>query len=186
MNPFVLKDRLITVLQQFFSDDSDYTYNEDQEQSKIIIADIYGVDRKEVERFPMIAVERGPMQVQRIGIGSLEKTLWETQDGDQPQDVYVNLVRGRMLCHCIATNGIEAEKMAMKIANLLEATRHELRAVLRLLKLENIQIDQERRVKLWPGQIDVPVVFNYVYPTRWVVTDKSVLMKNINLKLNTS
>lgn len=186
MNPFVLKDRLIAVLRLFFSDDPDYTYNTDQEQSKIIIADIYGVDRKQVEKFPVIALERGPMQIQRIGIGSLEKTLWAAEDGEHPQEVYTNLVQGRMLCHCITTNGIEAERLAMKLANLLEVTRHELRPVLRVLKLENVQIDQERRIKQWPGQIDVPVVFNYVYPARWKITDKSVLIKKLNLNLNNS
>lgn len=184
MNPFILKDRLITALQVFFSNDSDYTWNEDQEQSKVVIADIYGIDRKDVEKYPIVAVGRGQMGIQRPGIGSRESIQWAAQDSPQPKETFANLVTGEMVCSCISTVGIESERLAMMIANFLEMTRHELRPILKLLRLDDIRIGKELRLKDWPGQIDTPVMFNYIYPVRWTVTDKSVLMKKIALTLN--
>jgi len=51
MIPFQLKDRIITVLQVFITNAPDYTYDDDQEQTKIVTADAFGIDRKEVEKF---------------------------------------------------------------------------------------------------------------------------------------
>ena len=183
MNPFAIKDRLITVLQVFFGNDPDYTYCEDQEQSKIIIADVYGVDRKQAEKYPLITVERGKMGFQRVCIGSREAVLWAAQDGAQTKEVFSNLVSGEATCHCISTQGIESERIAMMVVTFLEMTRHELRKDLKILGVENLRMGKERRLKEWPGQIDTPIMFDYVYPTRWTITDKDILIKKANMKI---
>lgn len=186
MDPIVLKQDIIEILQKFFEQDVDFKYDADHDKTKISIADVYGVDRKNVEQYPLIAVARGAMGFQRVGLGSRASFQWSAARGAQPSETFSNLVSGNILCHCLSYAGVEAERIAMKVGNFLEMNRHELGTLLKI-KIENVGIREESHLKDWPPDlVDVPVNFDYIYCTTWKITDLDTVIRNTTQVINTT
>lgn len=186
MDPIVLKQGIIGILQKFFQQDEEFVHDEDHDKTKITIADVFGVDRKNTEQYPLIAVARGVMGFQRVGLGSRASFQWAAAKGAQPKETFSNLVRGNMICHCLSYAGIEAERIAVKAANFLEMSRHELGTLLKI-KIENVGIREESHLKDWPPDlVDVPVGFDYIYATTWKITDLDVVIRSTTQTINTT
>lgn len=184
MDPIALRQGIIEILQKYFKQDEDFKYDADHDKTKITIADINGVDRKNFEQYPLIAVGRGGMGFQRVGLGSRASFQWSAAKGAQPSETFSNLVNGNILCHCLSYAGVEAERIAMKVANFLEMNRHELGALMRI-KIENVGIREESHLKDWPPElVDVPVSFDYIYATTWKIIDLDTVIRGTTQVIN--
>lgn len=178
MDAIELKARVIVALREFFAKDPDFPFTDNFKQTRINIADIYGIDRDVKEQRPLVLVGRGEMGFERLGIGSVSGSKWSSSD-NPPGMQYSNIINGIIAIHCLSVAGAESEIIATKIANFFEMTRHEIRPILGILQMSNIQIGAEAQLKEWPDFINVPVSFKYMYATRWDVLDLDVIIKNI-------
>lgn len=185
MDPLVLRQGIIDILQKFFRQDKEFVHDADHDKTRITIADIYGVDRKNTEQYPLIAVARGVMGFQRVGLGSRATYQWAAAKGAQPSETFSNLVNGNIICHCLSYEGVEAERIGVKVANFLEMSRHELGSFLKI-RVDNVGIREESHLKDWPPDlVDVPVSFDYIYATTWKITDLDVVIRGTTQVINT-
>lgn len=185
MDPLVLKQGIVDVLQRFFRQDEEFVHSEDHDETRITIAEYFSVDRKNVEQYPLIAVARGTMGFQRVGLGSRASFQWAAAKGAQPKETFSNLVNGNIICHCLSYAGIEAERIAVKTANFLEMSRHELGTLLKI-RIENVGIKEELHLKDWPPDlVDVSVGFEYIYATTWKITDLNTVIRGTTQTINT-
>ena len=184
MDPIPIKKDIIDVLQRFFKQDPDFPYNDDIDKTKILVADIYGVDRKNVEQYPAVLVARGTMRYGQVGIGDRAFSTWSAKKAAQPSDTYAALVNGSLICHCVSYEGIEAERIATKVAPFLEMTKHDIGAYLKI-KIQDVFIGDEAPLKDWPpGLVNVQVGFNYLYGVMWKITDLDTIIRGAITTVN--
>ena len=177
MDPIPIKKDIIDILQRFFKQDPDFPYEDNQDKTKILVADIHGVDKKNVEQYPAVLVARGTMRYGQVGIGDRASSSWSTKNAPQPSDTYGSLVNGNIICHCVSYEGIEAERIATKVAQFLEMTKQDIGKYLKI-KIQDVAVGGESLLKDWPpGLVDVPVSFNYTYGVMWKITDLDTIIR---------
>lgn len=177
MDPIPIKKDIIDILQRFFKQDPDFPYEDDQDKTKIIVADVFGVDRKSVEQYPAVLVARGTMRYSKVGIGDRAFSTWSTKKAPQPSDTYGSLVSGNIICHCVSYEGIEAERIATKAASFLEMTKQDIGKYLKIA-IQNVAIGDESPLKNWPPNlVDVQVSFDYEYGVMWKITDLDTIIR---------
>lgn len=178
MEPIIIKRTFIDILKIFFNTDEVFTWDIDPLKTKIVIADIYSVDRSNFEQYPLLAVARGRVGFNETCLGNFIGAHWKKSEGKFPDNVYESQVVGNIVFHCLSYSGIEAESIAMKAGNYLEMTKQDIGEVYKI-QMDNIAIDDERQLKDWPpGLVDVPLGFRYIYNTRWKITDFSAKIRN--------
>lgn len=116
-NPAIfLKRTALEFLQVIFSERApeSYKYDEDDQQSRIIIADVHAVDLKTVGSRPAIVAVRGPLTWSGTGLGgsSLEKRPMSTG-----KYTLNDILTGSLALSCIAREGIEAEQIGDIVFN---------------------------------------------------------------------
>lgn len=177
MDPIPIKKDIIDILQRFFKQDPDFPYEDDQDKTRLTVADVHGVDRKNVEQYPAVFIERGIMQYGQVGIGDNAFSTWSTKKAPQPSDNFACLVTGSLICRCVSYEGAEAERIATKVASFLQMTKRELGTHLKI-RIEKVAIGAEEPLKDWPpGLIGVPVSFGYTHGIMWKITDLDTIIR---------
>lgn len=184
MDPIPIKQDIVDILQRLFKQDNEFTYDDDQDKTKVIIADIYGVDRKNTEQYPAILVAREAMKYGKVGIGDFAGSTWSAKLAAQPNDSYGCFVNGGIVCNCLSYEGIEAERIATKVAAFFEMTKREIGKHLKI-QIGDVSMGGEVELKNWPpGLIAVPVSFNYTYGVTWKITDLDTIIRGATLTVN--
>lgn len=116
-NPAIfLKRTALEFLQVIFSERApeSFHYDEDDEKSRIIIADVHAVDLQTVGSRPAIVAVRGPLTWTGTGLGgnSLEKRQISTG-----KYTFNDILTGSVAISCIAREGIEAEQIGDIVFN---------------------------------------------------------------------
>lgn len=184
MDPIPVKKGMIDILQRFFRQDACFPYSDDQDKTKILIADIHGVDRKNVEQYPAVLVARGAMRYAKVGVGDRAFSTWSAAGAPQPSDSYASMVEGNIICHCVSYEGIEAELIATRVAPFLEMTKQEIGKHLKML-IKDVAMGEETPLKNWPtGLVNIPVSFNYLHNVTWKITDLDTIIRGSITTIN--
>lgn len=185
MDPIPIKKDIINILQRFFKQDPVFTYRDDQDKTGILVADVFGIDRKNTEQYPAVIVARGLMRYGQVGIGNRASSNWSAS-AQHPSDTYGCMVEGSLVCHCISYNGIEAEQIATRVAAFLQMTKSEIGEYLKIT-IKDVGLDDEKSLRDLPaGIVDVQVVFGYSYGTAWKTTDLDTVIRGCITKINTA
>lgn len=110
------KRTALEFLQVIFSERApeSFQYDEDDEKSRIIIADVHAVDLKTVGSRPAIVAVRGPLTWAGTGLGgsSLEK-----RDVRTGKYTLNDILTGSVAISCISREGVEAEQLGHLVFN---------------------------------------------------------------------
>lgn len=114
-NPSVItnapRDIMILFLKSYFSMHEEYIWSEDAASRKIVIADAFSVSHEDIEKLPHIIV-------QRSSIGIAAKTFSDNLnvfDFKNATKVKIFPMQCGLRVHCIAQNGLVAEKLASEV-----------------------------------------------------------------------
>jgi hypothetical protein len=145
-----------------------FHYDEDDQQSRIIIADVHAVDLKTVGSRPAIVAVRGPLSWTGTGLGgsSLEK-----RDVATGKYTFNDLLTGSQAISCISREGVEAEQIAHIVFNSLKWFQPVLRKY-GFFSVKSLNIGAEQLIET-EGADDktylVPVYLTAQIQDRWAL-----------------
>lgn len=182
-----LKRTALEFLQAIFNQRApgSFKYDQEDQQSEIIISDVHAVDLKTVGKRPAIVAVRGPLTYAGTGLGgsSLEKR--DTRTGKYTFNDYLT---GSLAISCISREGMEAEQLADIVFNSFKWFQPVLRKY-GYLSIKGMNIGAEALVES-EGADDktyiVPVYITAQVQDRWTLdtTAERKLQKIVITTLN--
>ena len=118
------KNRLIEFLRFIFERSEQYTFNDDEIESKISISDIYP-KKEDAEKKPAIVVRRENMMLTNRGIGHFLGWTYSKNFGSR----FMDLLQTQVVIECYSREGLEAEKIANMVFAAILFYRRKLRTV---------------------------------------------------------
>jgi hypothetical protein len=111
-----LKRTALEFLQAIFSQraPASFQYDEDDEKSRIIIADVHAVDLKTVGSRPAIVAVRGPLTWSGTGLGGSSLEQRKIATGKYTLN---DILTGSLAISCISREGVEAEQLGHLVFN---------------------------------------------------------------------
>ncbi|KKL57237.1 hypothetical protein LCGC14_2237450, partial [marine sediment metagenome] len=175
----IIKAHALEFVQLLFSDGENVgpnlVWNEDQEQSRILIVDKYVFNLEQVSTRPAIVANRGPQGWMRTS-GFRQHQGTNMRTGER---TYIDLVRGTVTLSCFARQGLEAEEIAGIVFEGFQTFRDVLRKLhqrgrlmpqhLGFFRVESSQMGEEALVKSdsRPDLSVVPVAIAATVQRRW-------------------
>jgi len=119
------RDIMLIFLKSYFATNDEYYWSEDPKQRKIVIADAFSATQEDIERLPHIVVQRSSMAVIVKGLSNnLHKKDFFSGTKEHFYPFQCNL-----RIHCLAQNGLVAEKIASDVVCAVFAGKDLLRRV---------------------------------------------------------
>lgn len=162
------KNRLIEFLRFIFERSEQYTFNDDEIESKISISDIY--PRKEdTEKKPAIVVRRENMMLTNRGVGHFLGWTYSKNFGSK----FMDLLQTQVVIECYSREGLEAEKIANMVFASILFYRRKLRTVGRVHDILSAGIGPEvpQRVSSEITLAMVPVHVSFTHTEVWTTEE---------------
>lgn len=165
-----LKRTTLEFLQVIFSQRApgSFHYDEEDEQTEIIIADVHAVDLNTVGVRPAIVAVRGPLTWTGTGLGGSSLEQRKVATGKY---TFNDLLTGSLAISCISREGVEAEQMAHLVFNSLKWFQPALRKY-GFLSIKSLNIGAEQLIES-EGADDktyiVPVYLTAQIQERWTL-----------------
>lgn len=118
------KNRLLEFLRFIFERSEQYTFNDDEVESKISISDIYP-KKEDTEKKPAIVVRRENMMLTNRGVGHFLGWTYSKNFGSR----FMDLLQTQVVIECYSREGLEAEKIANMVFASILFYRRQLRKV---------------------------------------------------------
>lgn len=153
-----IKRVFLSFAQAYFArDESEFPWEQNFVQSRIIIADKYDIDLEVVEKKPAILLSRGAFSWANLTMGQKADPYFAKKLNPLlGVQRYSDLLTGQVTYNCIAKNGIVAERIANSIFIALTGFKQELRAN-GVHKIFRIDYGNEQPLKV-NSDIDLTVV----------------------------
>jgi len=129
MNNFNLdiKKVFLTFAQALFAEHSEYTWNKDIVETKVLIVDSHVLHLKAIEKKKSIVLSRGSYGWQHTTLGQVgeisDQTMAQRMVGITP---YTDLLSGSVVFNCLCQNGLVAEDMAHTLFTSLSGFKKQL------------------------------------------------------------
>lgn len=157
-------------------------YKTSEQTTEIIITDAGSVNTETLEKRPCLIISRGPFAYNNMSMDNLLSIR-----GSDSMKTHTDLLSGSFTIHCIAREGLEAERLAVIVARALRVFRDLLQKAGFFHVGTIINIGSETS----PGSliagdseedfIDVPISFPVYYQDSWTVTPESTVLNKIVL-----
>lgn len=155
-------------------------YGTSVKETEIIITDAGSVNTESVEKRPILVISRGPFA---YGNTSMDQLL--SVRGSDDKKTFTDLITGSFSIHCIAREGLEAERLASIVARAVRVYRRELQKAgfFQIGSLVNISSETPAGSFVSgdsaPDFIDVPVTIPIYYQDSWTRTPEAEVLAKI-------
>lgn len=163
-----VKDLTIQALRGFFAQQSEFQWVADENDTKIIIADKYSIKREDVEKKPIISIQRGVLRWKGRHIGQFVSSDSRTTDN------YMDVATGNIIILCVSRQGLEAEELAQFVFHFFTRYGDILRKK-GFYNIEAVGLGEERVAKS-SSDIDisiVPVTINAEIVDTWSIVENT-------------
>lgn len=162
------KNRLIEFLRFIFERSEQYTFNDDEIESKISISDIYP-KKEDTEKKPAIVVRRENMMLTNRGVGHFLGWTYSKNFGSK----FMDLLQTQVVIECYSREGLEAEKIANMVFASILFYRRKLRTVGRVHDILSAGIGPEvpQRVSSEITLAMVPVHVSFTHTEVWTTEE---------------
>lgn len=182
-----LKRTALEFMQVIFSqrEPGSFHYDQDDELSQIIIADVHAVDLKTVGSRPAIVAVRGPLSWTGTGLGGSSLEQRKVATGKY---TFNDILTGSLAISCISREGVEAEQIGHIVFNSFKWFQPVLRKY-GFLSIKSLNIGAEQLIEA-EGADDktyiVPVYITAQIQDRWTLdtTAERNLQKIVIQSLN--
>lgn len=162
------KNRLLEFLRFIFERSEQYTFNDDEVESKISISDIYP-KKEDTEKKPAIVVRRENMMLTNRGVGHFLGWTYSKNFGSR----FMDLLQTQVVIECYSREGLEAEKIANMVFASILFYRRQLRKVGRVHDILTAGIGPEvpQRVSSEITLAMVPVHVSFTHSEVWTTEE---------------
>lgn len=174
------KDTFIIFLREYFSNHDRWTYDEDENKTKIQICEDFTFNLEVVNFRPAITVARGHIRFGQATIGQSRGIDFTTE-----KRIYTDLVTCDIILKCISRNGLEAERLASTVSSAIHMTRDAIKKEYKIMSLNSIDLGTEQIYKAdsSPDIVFVPVVVRFQKQVTWAITPKAPVLGDITAKV---
>ncbi len=156
----------------------------DEPATELIISDQDSVNTDSVEKRPALILSRGPFAYSNT---SMDQLL--SLDISTGVRKHTDLLAGSFVVNCISRKGLEAERLALMVAELIRVYRRQLQKAGFFLIGAQVNVGVESPAgSLVTGDsaedfVVVQTSFPIFYQNSWTVTPNAALLDAINLKV---
>lgn len=159
-----VKNRILEFLRFLFSRSDQYTWVDDEIQSKIAISDIFP-QKEDIGKKPAVVVRRGNLILTNRSVGHFQGWTFSKNFGSR----FMDLLQSQVVIECYSREGLEAEKIANFIFMGLLFFRKRLREVGRVHDILAGAVGSEvpQRVSSEITLSMVPVEMSFSFSENW-------------------
>ena len=178
------KDTILALLQEFFSNEenvpSEFLFNRDLSQSKILIAYKYTYNLEDVEKRPAIVVIRGAQSWARRGNDQF--LGWK---GNAQAEQFTDLINGSFSCTCMDREGLVAEQIGHVCFAFFQFFRRMLRDRRKGIHDVTSVVLGEELAAQTDSRIDVavvPVQIGLMFQWKWELRQNAPVFRELDIR----
>ncbi len=160
---------------------ADYTWNEDENISKILIESVHRWNVKNIQQRPALYIKRNPVRPQSIAISDGMMQQLNPDDGEWPGEYKTKAVVGSHTVFCVGQTSGESEALGQEVFQELLEFGPVIKQDFNLHAFEVMELSAAMKIEEAREHFMVPVVCSWAYFNAWRLKPLTPIIKTITI-----